>query len=208
MSAQQLYSMIAWFWDAGSYMVGHLREAEYVVNHLPIDSQKPINVLDIGCGTGLYTRNILRRFPHAKVTAIDLSKQMLGELQSSLKKRGWDHRVTILHGDAIATAKKLQGPFDLIVTAGLLEYLDDKALLDVIAQKLAPAGTYLNSSVRDTVSGRVIGLLARCRTSTTRSTIDLCTRRGMRLERLITVPETIWYFPACHYKEGQVYRKA
>jgi len=55
------------------------------------------NILDIGAGTGKSTDALMKRFPKARVYALDLSVQMLGHA----KKQGWLwHRPQLICGDS------------------------------------------------------------------------------------------------------------
>lgn len=52
-------------------------------------------LLDIGCGTGLELDSLYRRFPQLKVTGIDLSRDMLGQLEGKYRDKG----ITLIRGD-------------------------------------------------------------------------------------------------------------
>src|SRR5215216_4147065 len=41
-----------------------------------------LNILDLGCGTGLEIDALLRRVPNALITGVDLSEKMLTQLQA------------------------------------------------------------------------------------------------------------------------------
>lgn len=61
---------------------------EEVTKCLPTD-RKNVSVLDLGCGTGLELEGLFSIYPNAKVTAIDLSKNMLKMLKHKYEsKRG------------------------------------------------------------------------------------------------------------------------
>lgn len=50
-------------------------------------TDQPVNILDVGCGTGLELAPILHRAPRARVIAIDLSRAMLSELKARFAHR-------------------------------------------------------------------------------------------------------------------------
>ncbi len=52
-------------------------------------------VLDLGAGTGLELIYLFKRFPNAKVTAIDITPEMLAKI----KERDFAHKVNIICGD-------------------------------------------------------------------------------------------------------------
>ena len=43
-------------------------------------------ILEIGCGTGILTKKLLTRYKNAKLTALDISENMLLECQKTLLK--------------------------------------------------------------------------------------------------------------------------
>jgi tRNA (cmo5U34)-methyltransferase len=52
------------------------------------ETQDEINILDLGCGTGLELESILKKVPNADITGVDMSLEMLNELGRKYK----DHR--------------------------------------------------------------------------------------------------------------------
>ncbi len=55
----------------------HSEMLQALINSIPFSSDKPIRVLELGCGTGIATSNILERFPNAYIKCIDISQDML-----------------------------------------------------------------------------------------------------------------------------------
>lgn len=51
--------------------IGHAKMADWGLNHLKITA--PEEIVDLGCGGGRNAGELLRRFPRARVTAIDYS---------------------------------------------------------------------------------------------------------------------------------------
>jgi malonyl-CoA O-methyltransferase len=93
---------------------------------------KPEKILDIGCGTGALTKLIMKKFSGASITALDLSKPMLQELQSSL---GFWQRLRKKVHFVQADAESLpfdQNVFDLIVSNLTLQWCN--SLDQVFAQ--------------------------------------------------------------------------
>ena len=60
------------------------------------------SVLEIGCGTGRNLKLMADRHPALHVTGIDISEQMLKSARAKIAWARLDHRVTLLHGDAVA----------------------------------------------------------------------------------------------------------
>lgn len=45
-------------------------------------TDEPLNILDLGCGTGLELEALFQRAPNAQITGVDVSKEMLALLQT------------------------------------------------------------------------------------------------------------------------------
>jgi malonyl-CoA O-methyltransferase len=65
-------------------------------------------LLDLGCGTGLITEQLLRCIPHAKIQALDIAEQLLAQARIRLKKFNAD----VYSGDFDHLPE--QAAFDLI----------------------------------------------------------------------------------------------
>lgn len=106
-----------------------------------------LNVLDVACGEGFYTRMIRERGA-ARVTGVDLSKGMI-ELA---RKQEAQHQLGIQYVVGDARELPVTEPFDLTMAAYLLNYArtraEIQAMCDGIALSLKPGGRFLtvNSS--------------------------------------------------------------
>ena len=99
-------------------------------------------VLDLGAGTGLELVALFERFPEARVTAIDLTVEMLEQL----KRRPFADRVDIIVGDFFSV--DFSGPYDAVISTSALHHFvaDEKLpLYRKIFDCLAPGGIFLNS---------------------------------------------------------------
>lgn len=70
------------------------KKAALLVN---IAKEKDLNILDIGCGTGIHTIILAERFPNAHITAVDTNQQYLDMLKKRLYQTKFEDRVTILN---------------------------------------------------------------------------------------------------------------
>jgi predicted TPR repeat methyltransferase len=102
------------------------------------DSKDRLDVLDLGCGTGLCGQ-YFRPFA-ATLTGVDLSEKMLGQASSA------GHYDQLFKGDVCEIRHLVEGPFDLVVAADVFVYIGE--LVDVFTnvwQLLRPKGLFLFS---------------------------------------------------------------
>lgn len=87
------------------------------------------SVLEIGCGTGILTLELKKRFPDAALVAIDLSPAMIAETRRKLGDRGVN--ATLITGDAETIIPRLaeERPhsFDLIVSNATFQWFNEPA---------------------------------------------------------------------------------
>jgi malonyl-CoA O-methyltransferase len=98
---------------------------------------KAPRVLEFGCGTGLFSRHLLARYPDGTFVFTDLAPSMLE--QCRLNVNGLGKRVSFEVMDAARPTA--EGPFDLIAMSMTLHWLaDPEAALATLRQYLAPNG--------------------------------------------------------------------
>jgi ubiquinone/menaquinone biosynthesis C-methylase UbiE len=97
-------------------------------------------VLELGCGTGNLTVQFLGRGCH--VTAVDLSAEMLAELQRKVSQMGASERCVLRQSDVDAFLETDDGQrFDVIAMSSVLHHLPDYfASLTGLARRLRSGG--------------------------------------------------------------------
>ncbi|MEQ8785602.1 MAG: methyltransferase domain-containing protein [Pirellulaceae bacterium] len=107
-----------------------------------IGDPRGLNVLDVACGEGFYTR-LMRQRGAARVTGVDLSEGMI-ELA---RQQEVDHRLGIDYRVADARRLDLDGEVDLVLAAYLLNYARTReelqAMCEGIAGSLRPGGRFV-----------------------------------------------------------------
>ncbi|BCN92392.1 malonyl-[acyl-carrier protein] O-methyltransferase [Thiomicrorhabdus immobilis] len=63
--------------------------AERIDERLALTTIGPNTILDVGAGTGLLTQQVIKRYPHAQLFAVDLSPSMLKMAQPRLQAPRW-----------------------------------------------------------------------------------------------------------------------
>jgi S-adenosylmethionine-dependent methyltransferase len=122
--------------DYNTSAAGRLRH-EIVRHHLLNNlGNAPLDVLDVGCGTGEMAAD-LAAYGHS-LTLLDFSPGML----NLAKQRCADHAVRLVCTDATQAVEQL-GPktFDAVLCHSLLEFAPDPVqLVDVLVQMVRPGG--------------------------------------------------------------------
>ena len=102
-------------------------------------------VLELGCGTGLFSRHLIERYPGGDLVLTDASPPMLAECRRNLAG-GLGQRVDFAIMDASRPGG--QGPFDLIAMSMALHWLSDqRASLERLRRLLVPSGVLLYAAL-------------------------------------------------------------
>ena len=100
----------AWWWIAQRTVISALQ------------IKKNDIICDAGCGVGIYTREIVRRFPHNQIWAVDFSEKSLDILKSSIGAS----KANTLVGDLINF--KLPEPVDTILCTEAILHIPSEQL--------------------------------------------------------------------------------
>lgn len=116
---------------------------------LPLNSRA--RVLDLGAGAGYYTES-LHKLGYKNLTAVDISGEMLAQIKCP--------------GCATVRADiqqyRSEEPFDLIVCAGAIEFLDQpQKMFANVAAMLKPGGSFVLLSPEQCAAGRLYRLFHR-----------------------------------------------
>jgi release factor glutamine methyltransferase len=88
----------------------HLVEA--ILKLLPAD--EPIEIADIGTGSGILAITLALHLPYAEITALDISPDAIAVARRNAEMHRVVDRIQFLHSDLLAAAPR--GPFDAIVS--------------------------------------------------------------------------------------------
>jgi ubiquinone/menaquinone biosynthesis C-methylase UbiE len=93
-------------------------------------------ILDVCCGTGLSTEALRECYPHAQITAVDISAGML----ATARRKPGLRQVRFIAGDAMDLAKcGAEGPFDGVLMAyGIRNVPDPDECLVRLRARLSP----------------------------------------------------------------------
>ncbi|MDD8018775.1 MAG: class I SAM-dependent methyltransferase [Bacteroidota bacterium] len=119
-----------WGWGSPSGQVRAKRRSQLLIQYGRIT--KDSSVLDIGCGTGIFSRYFAEA--GAKVTAIDISTDLLEQA-----KRETTQPITYILGDA-ENFPFDDRTFDVVVGSSVLHHLNPEIALKEIFRVLKPGG--------------------------------------------------------------------
>ncbi|HEX6792660.1 MAG TPA: trans-aconitate 2-methyltransferase [Casimicrobiaceae bacterium] len=122
-------------WSAQQYVAFENERTRPVRDLLAAVPTRDVHrAIDIGCGPGNSTEALLARFPHATVSGIDSSSDMLAAARKRLPEVRFEQ--------TDIGAWRDEGPFDVILANAVLQWLPDHArVLPALVAKLAPAGS-------------------------------------------------------------------
>lgn len=106
---------------------------------LPENTQR---ILDLGAGTGLELTAVFERFPNVRVTAIDVSEDML----AILSRRPFADRVAIRCADFFEA--DFGQDYDAVISSAALHHFEESVkarLYTKIYASLRPGGVFINS---------------------------------------------------------------
>ncbi|MEZ6088598.1 MAG: class I SAM-dependent methyltransferase [Pirellulaceae bacterium] len=95
-------------------------------------SRKDLRILEIGCGSGVWTSTMAFRDPGTTIVAVDFP-DALSEARKMVQSIDLDRRWTAFEADP-ASGELPDGPFDLVVVPELLQRLDDAAAVAVLGR--------------------------------------------------------------------------
>jgi tRNA (cmo5U34)-methyltransferase len=119
---------------------------EALVTAIPFDRSATIRVADLGCGTGTVTGSVLRVFPNAQVTCLDLAENMVAIARAKLSRH---ENIRYRVGDF--NTFEFDREYDVVVSSLALHHLitdqDKSGLYRRIYQCLAVGGVFYNADV-------------------------------------------------------------
>ncbi|CZG70584.1 TPA: methyltransferase domain-containing protein [Legionella pneumophila subsp. pneumophila] len=128
-------------WPANDYAIGSYIQATVAEEYLSYLKVNPTDkILDIGCGNGAFTKNILMKVPQGSVLGIDASENMLHLAQDVSKEYP---NFSVQKADVLTMDFHLQ--FDYVVSFWCLQWACaniQKAFLNIV-NALKPGGKFL-----------------------------------------------------------------
>ena len=117
-----------------------------LINAIPFSRMQPVQVLDLGCGTGTISKQVKEAFPFANITCVDIAENMISMAKQKLQT--YDN-IHYLLSDFAELA--FDEHFDVIVSSLALHHLVDDEIKIYFYKRiyrfLKPAGVFYNADV-------------------------------------------------------------
>lgn len=131
-------------------LIPYYEDMNQVVRALiPYEKDEVFHAIDLGAGTGALSGLILEHFPHAQVTLLDMTENMLAMCRQ--KFAAYEGRVHYIQGDF--EHAEFGGPFDLAVAGLSIHHVSDeekRQLFHKVSAHLHEGSPFL---IRDYVRG-------------------------------------------------------
>lgn len=116
---------------------------------LPDINQSNLNILEIGCGTGLVTKLLVEKYPNANITVSDISAKMLDVCKSNLIEAQLSvNNISFLQLDV--ENEILTDNYDLIVSGLTAQWFDEfEGTIRKVMSALNPDGFFVLSFLTD-----------------------------------------------------------
>ena len=123
---------------------------EIALEVLPFETDSPVRALDLGIGTGYFTKRFLKKFPKAKVIGIDGAEAMLD--LAKVRLGALAGKVDFITGDfrRLSQLVSNQEKVDAVYSSYALHHLNRSDKLEVIRQALSllkSGGWFLNADL-------------------------------------------------------------
>ncbi len=106
---------------------------KYTIQYLA--GVKPGRVLDIGCGSGVYSVELAKQ--GIAVTGLDSCKEMINATKNLLEQNGLGGRVQTVLADYLDWSKENREEYDLALAIGVLDYTRDASIYLASFRRLA-----------------------------------------------------------------------
>lgn len=141
-----LFDRAAWSYDRARRQLVPGFDDFYgaVLDLLPHERDAPIEVLDLGAGTGLLSAFVAGAFPNARMTLVDFSREMLDRARRRFASEPDRFRLLVMD----YAEEALPGGCDVVLSALSIHHLQDRdkrGLFRKVYEVLPEGGVFVNA---------------------------------------------------------------
>lgn len=125
-------------------------QTEVLLSLIPAAAGEAFTAVELGCGEGLLSEALLRRFPRSRVLALDGSETMLERARDRLQPFGERAQVRLFDLHRRDWLAGLPAPLRCVLSSLSLHHLDDggkRRLFPELCGKLEPGGALLIADI-------------------------------------------------------------
>jgi SAM-dependent methyltransferase len=120
------------------------RELRYLRSSLPVNAE----ILDAGSGFGQYSYRLAMKFPHCRITAVDVKEEQIADCNNFFSKLNLSNRVNFIIADL--TRFREQDKYSLVLSIDVMEHiLEDVEVFKNLYFSMKPGGILLISTPSD-----------------------------------------------------------
>ncbi len=111
-----------------------------------ITLHKPLRILEVGCAIG-YSSILMAEYSleESHITTIEKYEKRIPLAHENIKAAGFEHKITLLEGDAFEILRELEKPFDFIfMDAAKAQYIN---FLPDVVRLLNPGGLLVSDNI-------------------------------------------------------------
>jgi len=86
----------------------------WVVEQLRKQDDRPVNILDIGTGTGLLSLMLAQALPNARITGVEIDPEAAGQAARNIQNSPWHDRIEVRNADILHESFSVK--FDYILS--------------------------------------------------------------------------------------------
>lgn len=155
-----------------------------ILRTINLDIKNNSRILDIGCGTGLATEVLIKRFPDAEILGLDYSEEMLHlynnkfpDIQTIVGDFNSGREFSLFPEGKSFTLRP--GYFDLIISTGAVsEYGEKNKAIPFVHKLLSKNGIFVNVGIEKNVMSFITGRIWHYKPMGRRNLINACRQFG------------------------------